>query len=440
MTSATNLTDAFVAAAKPMAGRQVEFPDAKVRGLALRVSAKGKKSWTFRFRNMDGRQRRLTLGSYPATPLVKARAMALDAMRDTHNGKDPASERRAEKARAGLKTIRTVSDLADDYFAAARLGRHRNEARPKRESTLKLEQDYFDRLLRPKFGSLEVNELLRPDLQRFLDTTGRDAPSAARQCRNIIRQIYNFGIRREVTDKNPAQFADVPKSKSRERVLTDAEVKAIWAVCDDPDAVKEIDLSKTMALAIQFALATLQRGNEVCGATIDEFDLEARTWTISGARTKNHRAHVVPLSDLALRIVSEALSLPAHQRDEKQANDRPLFFVLRSSQPLTRRALTRAMKRITNHQKIKDATPHDFRRTGSTAMTSERLGIPRFHVSAVLNHISDTGGAAAVTAVYDRNQYLPQKRVALEKWAQRLREIVGEIEPASNVIGMWAQQ
>lgn len=58
-------------------------------------------------------------------------------------------------------------------------------------------------------------------------------------------------------------------------------------------------------------------------------------------------------------------------------------------------------------------------------MTSERLGVPRFHVSCVLNHISDTGGAAAVTAVYDRNVYLPEKRRALDKWAARLLEIVG---------------
>ena len=80
---------------------------------------------------------------------------------------------------------------------------------------------------------------------------------------------------------------------------------------------------------------------------------------------------------------------------------------------MTRHALSRAAKRLTTALQIEDATPHDFRRTGSTHITSEGIGIPRFIVSRVLNQTSDTGGAAAVTGVYDRNEYLPEKRRAL---------------------------
>jgi integrase len=91
--------------------------------------------------------------------------------------------------------------------------------------------------------------------------------------------------------------------------------------------------------------------------------------------------------------------------------------------PITRHAFTRAMKRMTNVLGIPDATPHDFRRTGATNITSERIGIPRFIVSRVLNQISDTGGAATVTGVYDRNEYLPEKRRALNGWSDLLQEI-----------------
>ena len=435
---AFNLTDAFVASAKPVNGKQTEFPDAKLSGLALRISAKGKKSWTFRFRNKDGRQRRLQIGKYPGTSLFEARRRATAAIGEMDRGKDPVHEKKAEKARASLKVVRTVSDLADDYFAAARLGLHRAEARPKRESTLAMEQDYFDRLLKPKFGALEVGELIRQDLQRFLDETGKSSPSAARQCRNIVRQMFNFAIRREIADKNPAQFADVPTPKSRERVLTDAEVKALWKVCEASDSLMGVHLSRTMALALQLAMVTLQRGDEICAANLDELDLATRTWTIPGTRTKNHRSHVVPLSDVAISIIESAMALPAptNKGEGKSTKRGAIFGVLRSGRPLTRRALTRAMKRITKHLGIEDATPHDFRRTGSTQMTSERLGIPRFHVSCVLNHVSDTGGAAAVTAVYDRNAYLPEKRRALDKWAFRLLEITGDLEPTSNVIAL----
>ena len=83
---------------------------------------------------------------------------------------------------------------------------------------------------------------------------------------------------------------------------------------------------------------------------------------------------------------------------------------------------------------IVDATAHDFRRTGATNLTGERLRVPRFIVSRVLNQISDTGGAAAVTEVYDRNEYLAEKRRALDAWASRLRDIVSGEKPASNVV------
>jgi integrase len=155
-----------------------------------------------------------------------------------------------------------------------------------------------------------------------------------------------------------------------------------------------------------------------------EIDFEARIWTIPGERTKNHRLHVVPLSDLALELILAALAFPAPTGLEGKV--RFVFPSPKGDQPITRRAFSRAMKRITEASKINDATPHDFRRTGSTHLTSERLGVPRFHVSCVLNHISDTGGAASVTAVYDRNAYLPEKRRALDKWANRLVAIVSD--------------
>ena len=92
-----------------------------------------------------------------------------------------------------------------------------------------------------------------------------------------------------------------------------------------------------------------------------------------------------------------------------------------------------APARIATALAIADATPHDFRRTGSTNITGERIGIPRFIVSRVLNQISDTGGAAAVTAVYDRNEYLADKRRALDEWAALLMEIVSGEPRAWNV-------
>jgi integrase len=436
MPAAITLTDESIKSIKPSAGRQMEYPDAKVAGLALRVSASGTKSWTFRYRTATGQQRRLKLGTYPATGLATARSRARAALNEAEAGGDPAGDRRKEKAKARLRQVATVAELAEDYFLAAKVGRHRPNTRAKRASTMDLERDYFDRLIKPKFGCLAVADLKRAEFQRFLDVAGKTSPSAARQCRNVVRQMYNFAIRREITDKNPAQFGEVPVPTSRDRVLTDAEIKAIWQAAIDPEGIEGLSLSPGMGLAIRLAMVTLQRGGEICGLHSSELDLEVRIWTIPSERTKNHRVHVVPLSDSALQLIKSALATPRPHQDagSEPPKERFLFPSPRGGGPITRHALSRAMKRITTAVGIEDATPHDFRRTGSTHLTSERLAVPRFHVSCVLNHISDEGGAAAVTAVYDRNAYLAEKRRALDKWASRLAQIVGESDDTANIL------
>ena len=83
---------------------------------------------------------------------------------------------------------------------------------------------------------------------------------------------------------------------------------------------------------------------------------------------------------------------------------------------------------------IDDATPHDLRRTGATNLTSERVGIPRFVVSQVLGHSGDLGGGAAITGTYDRNDYLKEKRRALDARSMRLIEIVTGEQAPENVV------
>ena len=86
--------------------------------------------------------------------------------------------------------------------------------------------------------------------------------------------------------------------------------------------------------------------------------------------------------------------------------------------------MTRAFGRVRKVLELSDVRPHDLRRTGATRLTGEELAFQRFIVSRVLNHGGDTGGAAVVTGTYDRNEYLSEKRRALDAWASRLLEIV----------------
>jgi len=411
-------SSASVDAARPAVGRQLDIPDSKVAGLALRVTPRGAKSWTFRYRDQSGRQKRVSFGKYPAVSLSVARDAAYKALAYLAEGGDPASKKKAAQALARIKKFSTVSDLLEKYLADAERGRHKSNGRPKRAGTMALDRYYAERFVKPCFGDTPLHELTRADLQPFLDEVAASGPSNARHTRNVIRQAYNYAIRREITDRNPAQSVEIARSNSRDRVLTDKELRVIWGAAIRPEQHRGLGMSASMGMALCLEMITLQRGDEVCGLHAREVDRVERTWTIPGHRTKNHLTHVVPLSGLALQILAHAFALAG--------TDQGFAFPSTKSKHghLTRHSLNRAMQRLIASTGVTDAVSHDFRRTGATHMTSERIGAPRFIVSRVLNQISDTGGAAAVTGIYDRNEYLPEKRRALDRWAVLLADIV----------------
>ena len=411
-------TAVSVDAVKPNKIHQIDVPDAKVAGLALRVTPSGAKSWTFRYRNIGRQQKRINLGKYPAVRLVEARDAAYRVLASLAEGGDPAAEKKGQKARARARRLETVGDLIERYLVDAEIGRHKPNGRPKRAGTLALDRYYFERLVKPRFGTLSLHDLTRSDVQAFLNDVARAGASNARHCRNVIRQAYNYAIRREITDKNPATLAELSRLVSRERVLTDAELRLIWNGAQNPGQFGKIGMSLSTGLALCLTAVTLQRGDEVCGIHAREINRAELTWIIPGHRTKNHKTHVVPLSSLALEIIDLSFSLAGDVRGYAFPSARA------SSGHLTRGAMDRATKRLITKLGVSDATPHDLRRTGATNITSERIGMSRFIVSRVLNQLSDTGGTGVVTGVYDRNEYLADKRKALEAWALLLTKLV----------------
>jgi integrase len=196
----------------------------------------------------------------------------------------------------------------------------------------------------------------------------------------------------------------------RNRSLSAQEIKAFWLKLDSAR------MAKATRIALKLLLATGQRRGELTFSRWSHFDMDStKLWTIptellksSHARRGNAQPHQVPLSPLAIQLLRELHTitgdgvyiLPAHGRKK---NDRPYSAGV----------LTRAVHINRKHFGIAAFTPHDLRRTAATFMT--RLGIPRLHVEKVLNH--STGDIAEV---YDRHDYLPEKRSAVEKWGQHL--------------------
>ncbi len=423
------LTNDILKNAAPEAGKRLELRDDQEPGLTFRVTDKGVRSWSIRYRNAGGEHRRKLIGPYPSISLAKAREEARKIKGTVAGGADVVATERLTKAEEKRKRLNTLTGLAEAYFNDAELGTHRSNAKPKRASTITEEKRVFEVMVKPEFGSEPVAKITRAEIQAFVTKQSKKAASRGRSCLNVIRQLMSYGIRQGVVETNAAHDIAVTAAEPRERVLTDAELQAVWKACERPGDIKGLHMSLDMGIALRLAIVTMQRGIEVTGMAWSEIDEDAKTWLIPADRMKGKRPHLVPLSDLALKILKEA--------KETIKGEDFVFYSARTEQPVDRRSFSRAMNRLMKELKLPAATPHDFRRTGATNLTSERVGIPRFIVSQVIAHAGDTGGAAAVTGRhYDRNDYLPEKRRALDAWAALVEEIVEGKKRASNVVSL----
>lgn len=420
----TELTTAFVKSAAAVKGKRVDYADALCRGLTLRVSPDGTRTFTFRYQDTGGRSMRLRLGDFPALSLSKAREAAYAARGRVGLGGDPQREKRATRAAEKARRVRTVTELIEDYLAAAE---KRNRA-----STVTLNRQRLMTHVRPRFGALHVEDVTKADVLKLMaDLERKGNAVTANRCLSLIGLLYRHARRAlDMKCDDPTDGIERFPEHSRERTLSDDELGALWAVLDNP-AEAPADLSPLMALALQLCAVTLQRAGEVAGMHDREIDLAQRLWLIPNERAKNGSAHLVPLSETAVALIERARAIRG--RRDKPA---PLFPSPREPNvSFQRHALSRAMARLCEKLEIEGATPHDLRRTGATALTSERIGVPRFHVSAVLGHLGEMGG---VTAVYDRNSYLPEKRRALSAWADLLLDIAKVRARASNIVAMEA--
>jgi integrase len=187
---------------------------------------------------------------------------------------------------------------------------------------------------------------------------------------------------------------------------------------------------------LQLALLTGQRRTEVAEMRWPDVDLDQKAWTLSAEQTKASRAHVVPLSDAVVAILT---ALPRKTRTMPNGTTRPSewVFTTTGSAPISgfskakeivERKVAAARKEADNSaESMPDWGIHDLRRTAATEMG--RLGTAEFIISKVLNH-----AAAGVTGqVYNRYEYLAEKRHALDAWARYLDTLVNP-PPASVVV------
>lgn len=402
------LTDRFCSAAKTLAGVRTDYFDETVSGLALRVTPNGHRSWSFTFTSpRDDKRARITIGTYPATTLASARAKALEARTEVEEGNDP----RFSLGSAGAAAM-TVADMVKSFLAKP----HRRTGKP-RKSVSEIKRR-FDRNVLPLIGTMKVSELHRRDVTRCIDPiVKRGRPVEAARCFEDLRAMIRWGVGRGDLDRNIVDGMDRPaETAPRNRVLSEDEIATLWG-----GLPKALSRSKQCQQIIKLCLVTGQRVGEVAGLSRAELDLKNRLWTLPGSRTKNGQSHSVPLSDLAVSIMEEALSEPGDSEFMFPCGDASL------APAAVARTILRANCLTEEHPHGRFGvgsswSAHDLRRTALTGMA--RLGVAPIVLGHVANHRSTTR-AGVTLAVYSQYTYDREKREALDLWASRLSGIVG---------------
>jgi len=434
---ASRLTDKQVLAIKPAPGKRAEVFDPQEPGLLLRVSDTGGRTWFFRYRLPDGRQPRLKLGTYPATGIADARGKAQAARRVVEAGNDPAALERKAEVEARARKIRTFDDLMRAYFTACEGGTWIPKGKRKKDQTIAAERSLYERHIKRELGRRPLGEIRRPEIKALTrGMLGAGITTQSNHAHALIRQAFSYAVEEELVEINPAMgMASPAPKKARERVLSDAELKAVWGAVKEPATVKDCDgnallISKGVGIAVQLTALLLQRRAEIATMRAEDLDLAQGVWVIPADRAKNGRSHAVPLPSAAVQLIKDALAIKTRRKS-------PFVFPSPRDGEKTSihpDALTRAMGHVMKALKLPLAGPHDLRRTGATLLASERLGITPFIVSQVLNHVTDAGGGSATTRRhYNVHLYAVEKRAALTAWQALLLDIVGERTRPSNV-------
>lgn len=400
------LTDAAVQRFKAAPGERIDYFDVTLPGFGLRVSGptprnpEGRKSWVLFYR-FAGEQKRLTIEpSYPALGLRVARRRAGAALQKLSAGADPAADK-AERAKPAPRPD-TIERVIDEFM-------HRHMAGKDRAPNYQAgTRRNFDNHVLPRWRGREIRSITRRDVIELLDAViDEGKPVAANRVRAALSKLFNWSVHRGIIDVSPVALVERPGAeKKRERALAPEEIRAVW------NAVGSLGYPFGPFLRLTFA--TAQRREEIAHMRWADIDEAERTWTLSSEQTKANRAHVVPLSPLAIDVLAGCPRLGTY------------VFTSRGDRPISgySRAKRRVDQAIAKSRAPLDGwTIHDLRRTAATGMG--RLGISRFAISRVLNHAD-----GSVTGIYDRHEYLSEKRQALDAWGEYLGSLASGRHPS----------
>jgi integrase len=416
-----DINDAWLRGLKPPQRDRLEVWDTRMVGLVLRLTPAGAASWSLRARTHDGKRTRSTLGTWPALGIAEARRRALAQLAAIHGGADPVAEKRTARAgRAAREAEPTVADRVAEWIAA----READRAKPLKPRTATEYRRTMEHDVLPRIGGRPLRETTREDWARLVAAKRRKAPAMASllyRCASAFlghAEAHGWVAANPLPRKGLAAIA--PPLAARERVLNDDEIRAIWNT--------SAELNPKPRAFVRLLVLTAAREMEVADIAVGEVDLGTGRWTMPGARTKNGLSYIVPLCPLSLAEI--ALVWPEHAGETA-----PDWRLLGAVSGGGLRGFSKLKSRLDVVSGVINWRWHDLRRTARTGMT--RLGVPRDHAEAAINHVS---GRTKLERIYDRHDYGPEVIAALTCWQAHVAALVtpqpsAEVVPLRHALG-----
>lgn len=387
------LSDTAIRAAKP---KDKTYLMTDGEGMYLEITPSGGKWWRFKYR-FDGKQKRLSLGTYPDTGLKDAREKRQEARRLLAAGVDPSENRKAQKAAGSGDAANSFEVIAREWF-----GRQAPTWVPSHSEKIisRLERDLFPWLGKRVIGTITAPELLAA-LRRIED---RGAVETAHRALQNCGQIFRYAIATGRADRDPCpalRGALAPVKQTHYPAVTDPN--KIGALLRAMDSYEGTLVTKS---ALRLAPLVFVRPGELRAAEWSEIDLERAEWTIPASRMKMGLAHLVPLSTQAAAILEEVRTLTGDGR-----------FVFPSARtkdrPMSDNAVLAALRRMGIPKE--EMTGHGFRAMARTVLDEVLHFRPDYIEHQLAHSVRDPNGRA-----YNRTAHILERRQMMQAWADYL--------------------
>jgi integrase len=386
------LTDTVIRNAKPTGKPRRLFDGG---GLYLELSPAGGKWWRLKYR-FGGKEKRLSLGTYPETSLKRARERRDEAREQLAAGIDPSQHRKARNAAKADRAANSFEIVAREWFAKfgpTWVPSHGEKI------IRRLEKDVF-----PWIGGRPIAEVTAPELLALLRRIeSRGAIETAHRAMQNCGQVFRYAMATGRAERDPS--ADLRGALTPVREKHHASITDPKAIGELLRAIEGYRGSQVTKCALRLAPLVFVRPGELRKAEWTEFDLDAAEWRIPATRMKMREQHIVPLSIQAVAILRELHGLTG--------SSRYVFPGARTNgRPMSENAVLAALRRL-GYSKD-EMTGHGFRSMASTLLNEQ--GWHRDAIERQLAHAERN----AIRAAYNFAEHLPERRRMMQAWANYL--------------------